>query len=48
MIFKVTLAIVIGLFALVSIPSIIATFMLLTKSIGSYSERRQRRALYHR
>ena len=48
MIFKITLAIVVGLFALISIPSIVATCMLLAKSIDSYSEKRQRRALYNR
>ena len=42
MIFKITLAIVVGLFALISIPSIVATCMLLAKSIDSYSEKRQR------
>ena len=48
MIFKIILAIVVGFFALISIPSIIATCMLLAKSIESYSQKRQRRALYNR
>jgi uncharacterized membrane protein len=44
MIFKIVLGIAIAIVAVVSIPSVIATLMLLMKSIGALDQRRQRRA----
>jgi hypothetical protein len=45
---KLIVAIVIGLFAVISIPSVIATFMLLIKGIGALGERRRRPTFYQR
>ncbi len=43
---KIALAIAIALFILISVPSVIATCMLLIKSIGQFGEKRQRRSVF--
>ena len=48
MIIRVTIAVVIGIIVAVALPSLIATWMLLTKGIGVVGEKRRRRALFHR
>jgi len=47
MILRIALAIAIVLFVLMSIPSVIATCMLLIKGVGAFGEKRQRRSVFH-
>jgi hypothetical protein len=44
---KIILAVVIGLVVLVSIPSVVATFMLLIKGFGGLGQRRRRPTAFH-
>jgi hypothetical protein len=48
MILKIVAAIAIALFALIAIPSIIATFTLLIKSIGDFGDKRRRPTFHQR
>lgn len=49
MILKIAIAIAIALVVVICIPSVIATWMLLMKNLGTFGDRqRHRRALSHR